>query len=358
MRQTTTPKERMQEVINLLGISVSEFEKRCGLGSGFVARLTRNITRRSRMKIKEVFPKVNMEYVSINRGKPFEQEKAPMPTMKERILQFCKMMDITEKEFCRSSGLSTSFVANMSDNVRKSSLERINNHYPQLNLEWLQTGRGAMILQKPQKINAPKGKTASRIREVIKHLGLTIAEFERETGVSQMTIKHSDNITVDKVEKITGRYPHINPQWLMFGTGEMITDTSNINLAPLVGQRDYRDYAKDTGDKFLSTLKVIPCNLPKDADTVAFEVAGDAMDNGTYESYLNGDVVICREVIDEQTTERDDYVVVTKDNVLIRRIRKTDKGYDLHALNRNYPTVSVKSPKKLFVVLLRITKMH
>ena len=350
MRQTTTPKERMLEVINALGISANEFEKRCGLGSGFVARLTRNITRRSRQKIKETFPEINMEYVSMNSGKPFEEPEGTMPTMKERILQFCKVMEISEKEFCRRAGLSTAFVSNMSDNIRKKSLERIFDEYPQLNAEWLQFGKGRMLGQ--IKINKSEEKTSKRIREVIKYLGLTNTLFEKETGVSLANINNADNITKKQVDKIISRYPHINPMWLMYGHGEMIGDTHNAIFVPFVTQRSHSTYIGNLdNDEYLSSLEAIPTR----EGTIAFEVAGDAMDDNSYYGYKNGDIIICKE--SEELSKTSDYVVILIDGVFLRRVKQRKDGLVLSALKRGYPDITIGNDEalKVFEVLYRIS---
>ena len=52
MEKKSTTKERMQEVLMVLGVSATEFENNCGLAHGFVSRVTREITKKTRAKIK------------------------------------------------------------------------------------------------------------------------------------------------------------------------------------------------------------------------------------------------------------------------------------------------------------------
>lgn len=63
MRRKETPKDRMQKVLNVIGISANEFENRCELGHGFVTRLTHSVSKGSRAKVKKAFPTLNMDYV-------------------------------------------------------------------------------------------------------------------------------------------------------------------------------------------------------------------------------------------------------------------------------------------------------
>ena len=357
MRQTTTPKERMQEVLASLGITANEFESRCGLGSGFVARLTRNITRRSRQKIKEVFPEINMDYVSLNYGKPFETPSEPMPTMKERIMQFCKTMEITETEFCRRAGLASTFVTNMSDNIRRSSLEQIMNTFPMLNIQWLQLGEGKMISKERKGISTSTDKTSSRIREAIRYLGVTNTIFERETGVSLASIHNANNITQRQITKITERYPHINPIWLMYGHGEMMNAIpKDVKMLPLVTQRDFNAFTKTPDDmELLSSFDTIPAKEGR----IAFEVAGDSMDDNSYFAYLNGDTVICDEP-KEMLIRNFDYVIVHRNGIMLRRIKQIGDEYILHALNRNYPDIRIpeNNIRKVYVVLKKISSQR
>lgn len=65
--------------------------------------------------------------------------------MNERILQFIVYLGISVSEFERSCNLSNGAVSKMGDNTRRSTLNKICNVYPQLNIDWLLTGKGDML---------------------------------------------------------------------------------------------------------------------------------------------------------------------------------------------------------------------
>lgn len=68
-----------------------------------------------------------------------------METLKERLIQAIDRLGITKAQFEKNVGLSNGFVDKSGDNTRKSSLEKISNIYPQINVNWLMTGDGNMF---------------------------------------------------------------------------------------------------------------------------------------------------------------------------------------------------------------------
>lgn len=65
--------------------------------------------------------------------------------MNERILNFIEYLGISVSEFERNCNLSNGAVSKMGDNTRRSTLNKIYNVYPQLNTDWLLTGKGSML---------------------------------------------------------------------------------------------------------------------------------------------------------------------------------------------------------------------
>ena len=65
--------------------------------------------------------------------------------MNERILKFIGYLGISISEFERVCGLSNGAVSKMGDNTRMSTLDRLSNSYPDLNISWLRTGEGEML---------------------------------------------------------------------------------------------------------------------------------------------------------------------------------------------------------------------
>ena len=95
---------------------------------------------------------------------------------------------------------------------------------------------------------------------------------------------------------------------------------------------------------------------------LAFEVKGDSMDNGSKESYVEGEIVICREVEREYWRDsrlfinKRDFVIVHEEGILIKRI--TEHNLDthtitIHSLNPMYPdrTLNLEHVKQIFSIV-------
>lgn len=80
-------------------------------------------------------------------------------TTKDRLITFLAYINISQGRFEKGVGLSTGFVNNVGDSIRKSSLDKISSVYPELNTAWLLTGVGNMINENKNKIYFIKKKS-------------------------------------------------------------------------------------------------------------------------------------------------------------------------------------------------------
>lgn len=107
--------------------------------------------------------------------------------LNERILTFISHLEVNVAEFERNCNLSNGSVSKMGDNTRRSTLEKISKIYPSLNLNWLLTGEGSMILGEE---NATQQK-----QEGLRHgqfIRVTTHHVQDEENVNYINI---DNIT-------------------------------------------------------------------------------------------------------------------------------------------------------------------
>lgn len=70
--------------------------------------------------------------------------------LKERFVQFLDYKGIKKATFEKSVGFSNGFVDKMGDNTRQSKIEVISNFFPELNIVWLLTGEGDMLINEEQ----------------------------------------------------------------------------------------------------------------------------------------------------------------------------------------------------------------
>lgn len=114
----------------------------------------------------------------------------------------------------------------------------------------------------------------------------------------------------------------------------------------------------------METLPTIPFIIDHEAkgNYVAFEVRGDSMNDGTEESYLEGDRLLCREIYSQYWVESKlhytkwDFVIVHEEGILVKRI--IDHNMDnhtitIHSLNSMYPdrVIDLAEVKQIFNVI-------
>ena len=67
-------------------------------------------------------------------------------SVKERLKQFIDTLNISEREFCRRIGVSSSYVMSIKKSIQPDKMQAISIHFPELNPLWLLLGQGEMLL--------------------------------------------------------------------------------------------------------------------------------------------------------------------------------------------------------------------
>jgi transcriptional regulator with XRE-family HTH domain len=131
-----------------------------------------------------------------------------------------------------------------------------------------------------------------------------------------------------------------------------IDDVILLNV-PLVQEYAYAGYMSGYSDEnYVNDLPTVPFIADKQykGTYMAFQVRGDSMNDGTIDSYLHGDIVLCREISPSYWKNRLhinkwDFVIVHKeDGILIKKItfHDPDTGkITAHSLNPFYDDVEL-----------------
>lgn len=187
---------------------------------------------------------------------------------------------------------------------------------------------------------------------------VTVYRIGKETPISMTSVNMYLKGSIPSYDKakILADYFGVSVEWLMTGedspkiesNAELIPVPEFIEV-PLVSQKVYAGYLSGYGDdEYLETLPTamfIADHTPH-GKYVAFDVKGDSMDDGSSESYREGDRVLCREVqmhlwADSKLHfKKWDFVIVHKEGILIKRIIEHDvekKTITVHSLNPQYP---------------------
>ena len=66
-------------------------------------------------------------------------------TVKDRIMEFCRMSGIKPGRFERECGLSNAYLSKLKNEPSRDKLGKIFARYPELNKDWLLNGEGPML---------------------------------------------------------------------------------------------------------------------------------------------------------------------------------------------------------------------
>lgn len=220
------------------------------------------------------------------------------------------------------------------------------------------------------------------INKVLEELNLKAPTFAENIGVKYQRIFDLQKGKVKKISSslandIISKYGQFNLTWLLTGEGEMLNtpnqpsdeaspiDEPIILRVPLVSQYAQAGYLCGYADAaYMATLPTIPYIVDHEAQGhyVAFEVKGDSMNDGTEDAILEGDRLLCREIMPHLWADSKlhirkwDFVIVHTEGILVKRIINHDvenHTITIHSLNSMYPdkVINLADVKQIFNVI-------
>ncbi|MCS2971838.1 LexA family transcriptional regulator [Bacteroides fragilis] len=192
---------------------------------------------------------------------------------------------------------------------------------------------------------------------------------EIESGKKPLTEELYNNIiAVFGMDKVSEHFISTNDSDIIANknTNEAVPLNQNFIInVPLVNQYAQAGYICGFQDAaYIATLPTIPFIIDHEAkgNYVAFEVRGDSMNDGTEESYLEGDRLLCREIAPYLWAESKlhirkwDFVIVHEGGILVKRIIDHDvenHTITIHSLNDMYPdrVIDLAEVKQIFNVI-------
>lgn len=159
--------ERLKMFIDSQGITIKAFERSIGMSNASFGKSLKNGGNIGSDKVEiilQVYPQLNPSWLLTGEGSMILGEE-PQPlsnNLNERILTFISHLGVNVAEFERNCNLSNGSVSKMGDNTRRSTLEKISKIYPSLNLNWLLTGEGSMILGEENAVQQKQESTESK----------------------------------------------------------------------------------------------------------------------------------------------------------------------------------------------------
>lgn len=220
----------------------------------------------------------------------------------------------------------------------------------------------------------------NRILSIMEKKGYSKNYLAKQIGIHPSTLNNwiTGNTSPDnlKLDVLCG-FLDINLQWLQYGTGDIFRTQASaepltnptITMIPLVSQYAHAGYLNGYGDMdYVDTLPKYPVYLDHEPTLdlyMAFEVKGDSMENGTEDSLIEGDILVCRSIDKEYWKSKLhyskwDFVIVHKtDGIIVKRIINHDVEngvITIHSLNTFYPDkqIHLNDVTKLFSVVKTI----
>jgi phage repressor protein C with HTH and peptisase S24 domain len=252
-----------------------------------------------------------------------------METIQNRVLQYLEYKGITPYRFCKDLGLSMGYL-DKKGSIGTDKYLKIIEYYPEINDNWLLTGKGEMLKRNVQD------------NEHFKSVNNTV-NFSEET-------KNIKNITLLAKEEEGGHYIKMPKVVTVDKQGN-----DNIVLVPV---KAAAGYLLGYGDpSFINTLPTF--NLPNinNGTFRMFQVSGHSM----YPTISDGSYVVGEWVENLVKDVKDNriYIIVGDDGILIKRVLNRLKKYGnlyLKSDNRKeYPNISLEAEqiKEVWAV-----KMH
>jgi SOS-response transcriptional repressor LexA len=198
-----------------------------------------------------------------------------------------------------------------------------------------------------------------RFKQIREELNLTQSAFAEELGISATTAdieRGRTRIPGQVVKELLKKY-HVNPLWL-FGDSTQkylhadkvylnpkvvtVDNTGNENIV-LVSAKAAAGYPGNVGDaQWFEKLPAFTIPLPeyRNATFRGFQVDGDSMTPALH----SGEWIVAKAVDDlESVNDKQMYVVVTVDSVLVKKVRKEKQSgfVNLISLNPDYAPIRV-----------------
>lgn len=144
--------------------------------------------------------------------------------VKERLLQFIAHKGINKTTFEKNCGLSNDAVGKMGENTRASTFDKISNTYPDLNIIWLKTGVGEMLID-TERTDKTVSISQSSISEKSRK-GALIYDIDATCGTDGRALEFTDEKVIGSIDA-----PEINPN-------SQIILASGDSMQPLIYSGD------------------------------------------------------------------------------------------------------------------------
>lgn len=123
-------------------------------------------------------------------------------TEKQRLKEFIENKKLSNKEFEKICGLSNGYVASKGKTIRSDLYPQISTQFPELNIDWLRSGVGSMLITSPQPQALKTGYTALLVP--LSATGGALSDFDEPGVLAHQCERISVPINADLAVPVTG----------------------------------------------------------------------------------------------------------------------------------------------------------
>lgn len=193
-----------------------------------------------------------------------------------------------------------------------------------------------------------------RLLEYLHYKRLSQIDFTQSIGVSSTYIgAMRRSISDDKMLRIRDRYPDLNPDWLLYGKGEMLLkggvspgdvertmEARGITMVPLVPSAAYAGRIQAYSESVLREQCEMIATQIRGAE-MAIKVSGDSMEP----MFTDGSILFIRRINDRSFIPWGNPLVVDTDNgVVVKCLFPGGNGgesVEARSLNPDYPPFDI-----------------
>lgn len=260
------------------------------------------------------------------------KKKEVIPAQKERLFKFIYYTGNSARAFEKKIGKYCNAVDKFK-NLDKKWRAILEDFFPELNLDWLETGKGEMIDFEILRDRDIKSRLMYFLSQQYDATGkpLTISNFERTLGLSTGSVyKLKENTIQDWFKvKLGTYYPDLNIDWLESGQGEMYGTNSPTTIynrnkkkntfLPLIPNFEVYDKIMDKNPESIYTECMtisVPLFFAKGAELLV-QIHGESMDP----RYPDGTLLALRKVYSTKSLHWGEmYVLDTPDGYVAKKI--------------------------------------
>lgn len=126
--------------------------------------------------------------------------------IKDRLYDFLKIKDLKASKFEQKCGLSNGFCGKVNDNITEGSLLLIKRAFPELNINWLKTGSGDMLIEQTD-LEYPNSEDNSNMLAMVKMMQEFIQLGKKNADANLMNAE-ANKLNAQNLERLITLLEH------------------------------------------------------------------------------------------------------------------------------------------------------